>query len=919
MIFPLLLLAAAVTPLDGVGLSGDYGNLPLSFEANHGQTNPQVRFLVRGNGYTAFFTPGEIVLSLRSGVVRMRLAGSNPSAPVEALDPLPGTVNYFIGNDPSKWRTDIPTYARVRYRQVYPGVNLVFYGNRRRLEYDIEVTPGADPRVIQLAFEGTGRMRVSASGDLELPVGRGVLRQHRPLVYQTMNGKRRLLEGRYVLRGKNRVGFQVLGYNPAEAVFIDPVLSYASYLGGSRDDRGFSIAVDASGSAYVAGFTQSNGLPVTTGAFRGYYGGSGDAFVAKLNSVGTALVYCTYLGGAGEDGASSIAVDSAGNALVAGGTRSLDFPTTKGAYQTANAGLGQDAFVTKLNAAGSDLIYSTYLGGNGDEAACGSTLDGSGNAYLTGSTASSNFPRTAGALRAGPGGQGDIFVTKLNANGSGLVYSTALGGSALDMACSIQVDKAGNAHITGDAYSADFPTTPGAVQPKFGGGRLDLHVVKLNPEGTAFVYSTYLGGKGDDTGFGLALDSSGNAYVTGGSDSSDFPVTAGALQTALRGPQDAVVAKLSPDGRSLLYSTYLGGSGADIGLGIALDSSANICVTGGAGSADFPITRDAVQTSLKGLSDAFVTKIKADGSGLLYSTFLGGSQDDDGLGIVVDSAGSAYVAGETTSSDFPTTAGAPRTTSAGGIDAFVAKISFEDPSAPRLVEGGVVNAASFVPGPVSPGEIITIFGSRIGPAQLVTFKLTPAGLFDTTLAETKVTLDNLPAPLIYVSATQVSAIVPYAVAGKATTQLQLDYRGIKSNVLSLAVAPAAPGMFSLDSTGKGPGAILNQDMSVNSVSNPASRGGIVVLYVTGEGQTRPPGVDGKLTGGELPKPVLPVSVRIGGLEAEMFYAGGAPGLVAGLLQVNARVPEGVSPGNSVPVVLRVGVTESQPGVTVAIQ
>jgi uncharacterized protein (TIGR03437 family) len=314
-----------------------------------------------------------------------------------------------------------------------------------------------------------------------------------------------------------------------------------------------------------------------------------------------------------------------------------------------------------------------------------------------------------------------------------------------------------------------------------------------------------------------------------------------------------------------------------------------------------------------------VTKIKADGSGLLYSTFLGGSQDDDGLGIVVDSAGSVYVAGETTSSDFPTTAGAPRTSYGGGIDAFVAKISFEDSNAPRLAESGVVNAASFAPGPVSPGEIITIFGSRIGPAQLVTFRLTPAGLFDTTLAETKVAFDNVPAPLIYVSATQVSAIVPYAVAGKATTQLQVEYKGIKSNVLSLAVAPAAPGIFSLDSTGKGPGAILNQDMSVNSASNPASRGGIVVLYATGEGQTKPAGVDGKPAAGELPTPVLPVSVRIGGLEAEVLYAGGAPGLVAGLLQVNARVPEDVSSGNSVPVVLKVGAAESQPAITVAVQ
>jgi hypothetical protein len=699
-----------------VELSKSYGRLPLQFEANQGQTDRQVRFLARGAGYSLYLTAGEAVLVLakpnpdakydakthaKPTVLRMSLVNAAPAPRVSGLEELPGKANYFIGQDPAKWRTNVPTYAKVHYGEVYPGIDLVYYGNQRQLEYDFVVAPGADPKKIVLGFKGAERLEIDAQGDLVLHAARGDVRLRKPVIYQEIDGTRRDIEGGYVPRGVKQIGFNVAAYDRSRPLVIDPVLAYSTYLGGSGGDSGIRIALDAGGNAYVTGNTMSIDFPTTPGAFQLTFRGGGiffggDAFVTKLDPTGSTLVYSTFLGGSGFDRGYGIVVDADGHAYVTGYTASVDFPTTVGALQTTSGG-SSDAFITKLNPTGSALVYSTYLGGSGGDASYGGiAVDAAGNAYVAGTTESLNFPTTPGAFQLARGCcGGDAFVAKLNPTGSGLVYSTYLGGGNSDGANGIAVDAAGNAYVAGATLSINFPSTAGAFQPICGGGGAwDAFVTKLNPTGSALVYSTFLGGGRSDGAGGIAVDADGNAYVTGSTDSSNFPTTAGAFQTTfveryLGGghfANDAFVTKLNPTGSALVYSTYLGGGGSDLGLGIAVDAAGNAHVTGYTDSIDFPTTAGAFQTTLGGSLDAFVTKLNPTGSALAYSTYLGGSGYDYGSGVAVDTAGNAYAIGETASSNFPTTAGAFQTTFGGGgdyyvSDAFVAKI-VDDRTAP---------------------------------------------------------------------------------------------------------------------------------------------------------------------------------------------------------------------------------------------
>src|ERR1022692_2021146 len=675
----LLLGAAARTePTLPPRVVDSYGKLPLSFEANRGQTARQVKFLARGPGYTLFLTPDAAVLSLHrqktNAVLRMKLQGANARASVTGADALPGKSNYFIGSDPSQWRTDVPTYAGVKYAAVYPGIDLVYHGNQRLLEYDFLVAPGADPRAIGIRFQGARKLAVNRDGALVIGLGGSEVIEPAPVVYQEVGGRRQTVAGRYVLRGKGRVGFSVAEYDRTHPLVIDPTLVYSTYLGsvnpGNGGNQGTSIAVDASGNAYVTGSTCSLDFPITLGAFQTTCGGGGDAFVSKLNAPGSALVYSTYLGGSGLDLGYGIAVDASGSAYVTGQTGSSDFPTTPGAFQTTYRGCSGcwNAFVSKLNASGSALSYSTYLGGSTWDRAWGIAVDASGNAYVTGMAGSFDFPTTPGAFQTTLRGAANVFVSKLNAAGSALVYSTYVGGSGNDHAAGIALDASGNAYVAGFATSSDFPTTPGAFQAT-------LHTVccsnafvtKLNPLGSALAYSTYLGGSADDYAYGIAVDTSGNAYTTGFTSSTDFPTTPGAFQTT-RVIYDAFVSKLNPNGSALVYSTYFYG-----GPAIAADASGNAYVTGWTGC-DFPTTPDAFQTTCGGGDDAFVSELNSAGSALLYSTFLGGSNVDAGWGIAVDASGNVYVTGGTESSNFPTTPGAFQTTyTAGNWNGFVSK------------------------------------------------------------------------------------------------------------------------------------------------------------------------------------------------------------------------------------------------------
>jgi hypothetical protein len=677
-----------------------YGKLPLSFEANHGQTDTQVKFLSRIGGYMLFLTGDEAVMalsakkinqakmaaathSLNSGVaatkarsvLRMKLRNANPAAKVTGVDELAGTSNYFIGNDPTKWQTNVPTFGKVKYEGIYSGIDLVYYGNHRQLEYDFIVAPGADPHRIQFDIRGAKRIRQDEHGDLVLKIGEDEIRWHKPVVYQEKDGARQLVAAQYTIRNTNRVGFELAKYDASRPLYIDPLI-YSTYLGGSGDDNAWGIAVDSSGSAYIAGSTNSTDFP-TANPLQPAFGGNLDGFVAKLNPSGTALVYSTYLGGSAFDSAVGIAVDSSGNAYVTGGTESTDFPTMN-PLQPASGG-GFDAFVAKLNPSGSALLYSTYLGGSEYDAGNGIAVDSSGNAYVAGSTSSTNFP-TDNPLQPAYGGGYDGFVTELNSSGSALVYSTYLGGSDWEQANHIAVDSSGSAYVTGITQSTDFPTTPGAFQTVCNGGSgcstyQDAFVAKLNPSGTALVYSTYLGGSNYDGGYGIAVDSSGNAYITGDTWSTDFP-TKNPLQPFCGHCPDnptVFVTKLNPSGSALVYSTFLGGGAGDVGDGIAVDSSGNAYVAGYTSSNNFP-TMNPLQPRPGGVPDAFVSKFNPSGTALVYSTYLGGSGSDYGYAIALDGSGNAYVAGGTSSTDFPTV-NPLQPANAGGSDAFVSKIA----------------------------------------------------------------------------------------------------------------------------------------------------------------------------------------------------------------------------------------------------
>ncbi|WP_456236590.1 DUF7948 domain-containing protein [Candidatus Nitrospira nitrificans] len=697
-------------------------NAPIRFEANHGQTDPSVNFIARGGGYTLFLTPNESVMVLstreassvkgeaesdpthfigqesqkyKHSVVRMKLEGANPEPVVNGMEQLPGIVNYFIGNDPVKWRTKIPTYAKVNYREVYPGIDVAYYGNQGKLEYDFIVSPGADPNQIKLAFEGVSEIKVAESGDILLATALGDVRVQKPIVYQfEKDGHKTLVAGNYVLQpslstssqgadtGKgtlpasHEVGIQLAVYDHDKTLVIDPVLTYSSYLGGAlgEESRNRAIAADPSGNAYITGSTASTDFPIAGTPFQTVSAGF-NAFITKVNPTGSALVYSTYLGGLGNTIAFDLDVDAAGNVYLAGSTASPNFPVTPGSMQTVR-GSTTDAFVTKINSSGSGLLYSTFLGGNGDEVGTSIAIDSSGKAFVGGWTVSTNFP-SAGVspFQSTLAGGRDAFWAVLNPAGNGLIQSTYYGGILNDEANGIAVDSVGNVYITGTTSSANlFGVNAASLQPSIGGGQ-DAFVASFNTGTNTLVYSTYLGGSGNDGGTDIVVNGSGDCYVTGSTRSSNFPIAGSPAQPVLGGNADTFVFKLNSAGSSLVYSTFLGGAGDDFGSGIAVDSAGNAYVSGGTRSLTWPGTSGSpIQPSNAGSADAFVTKLSATGTAVIFSTFLGGSLDDNARGIALDGNGNVLVAGDTKSSNFHTQS--PYQAAFGGsADAWVAKIS----------------------------------------------------------------------------------------------------------------------------------------------------------------------------------------------------------------------------------------------------
>jgi hypothetical protein len=475
----------------------------------------------------------------------MKFLGALPAPRIEGMVPQSGRTNYLLGNDASKWRTNATNYARVQYRDLYPGINLIYYGNQRQLEYDLVVATGGDPKTIAMQFEGSNHPYLTPEGDLILSAD---VRLLKPRAYQEVNSVQKEIPSRYILKGENRVAFALGHYNHSLPLVIDPVLSFSTYLGGSSDEAAYGVVTDSSGNSYVAGYTTSIDFPATPGAYKGASQGSlYDAFVAKYSPTG-ALIYATYLGGSGDDIAYGIAVDSSGNAYITGSTTSTDFPVTSGTLRNVYQGGSSDAFVAKMNAAGNGLLYSTYLGGSGDDIGYAIALDAADEATVAGSTSSTDLPVNVGAY--GPsngGGLTDAFVARLNAAGTVLIYSTYLGGAGEDVAYGVAVDTAGNAYVTGYTESNNFPTTSGVAQRVEAGG-YDAFVTVLNPYATAPLYSTLLGGSQQDYGVGIAVDSLGNAYVTGYTASPDYPATPGVLQPAKGSGYDAIVTKLNPYG-----------------------------------------------------------------------------------------------------------------------------------------------------------------------------------------------------------------------------------------------------------------------------------------------------------------------------------------------------------------------------------
>ena len=943
------------------------GGARINFEANAGQVEARFPFVARGGDVSFFFSDGgEVSLDMREGVVKASLAGANARAAAEAEEPLSGRFNYLLGNDPSQWVRDVPTFGRIRYRAVYPGIDLVYYGSGGRLEHDFVVAPGADPRRIRMRLSGVNSMEVDSQGDAVLRVGTRSIAWKKPLLYQSVAGLRRRVEGRYRVESRSELGFEVGVYDPLRPLIIDPVVVYSTYIGRGGNETASRLAVDNNGNVYLTGVSTDNSYPTTPGSSALTPPlARGNIVVTKLNADATELVYSTIFGGAGIDLGLGIAVDSQGAAYITGATTSDDFPTTAGVLQRtygkpvgefANTPALGDCFITRLNSAGNAISFSTYLGGSGLEACSSIVLDATGNIYVTGGTSSPNFPVSEGAFqRSFRGGRGtypvlknaDAFVAKLNNNATKLIYGTYIGGNGEEAGTSIAVDADGNAYVAGATNSSfGFPLTTTAPQTRYSGsggnngvGLGDAFVVKLDATGSNLLYGTLLGGTRDDVAFGIAVDSAGAAYITGSTLSDDFPITAVARQGSYRGQTfaanfyagDAFVAKLNPAGTAWEYSTYLGGTSDDRGTGILVAADGSAWVLGHTLSNDYGVTEDATQRRYAGdrqgefyaSGDVFLTHLAKNGGSLLFSTYLGGQGNDWAMGLAADARGNIYVAGGTSSLDFPTTPGVYQRAygTAQGLflplgDVFVAKFGDAPQNGPNVTIAAAASAASYDGSAISPGEILTITGTALGPQALIS-AAPSGGFFPTTLAQTRVMIGGKAAPILYASERQTSAIVPWDVVGPSA-EIVVEYQGVRSRALTLPVAGSVPALFSANASGRGQAAALNQDFTLNSAASPADPGSIVVFFGTGEGRTVPGSVDGKVSGAPLPRPELPVNVTIGGQRADVLYAGAAPGIVAGVFQLNVRVPIAIAEGSQ-PVVVRIGGGASQLGLTIAVK
>jgi uncharacterized protein (TIGR03437 family) len=895
-------------------LKANLSQLPLRFEANRGQTHDSVRFLARGQGYTIYLTASETRFALHNNTAKqhsalgLKLIGASSESAAEGVEPLPARSNYFIGDDPQQWQTDVPAYARVRQRGVYNGIDAVFYGNPQQLEYDFVVAPHADPQQIKLAFDGADQIHIKENGDLLLGINGQQVRMHKPIVYQEAIGGRRKVSGDFAIDNDGAVGFRLGEYDVNQPLVIDPVVDYSTYFGGSGTDIGYGIAVDALGAVYVTGQTASLNFPLKN-AFATMLNGANDAFVMKLSPNGSSVIFSTYIGGRnpGDKGA-GIAVDKAGNVYFAGETNSLNFPTVNAAQPIFRGNV--DAFIAKFNVNGNELLYSTTFGGSFFDAAYSIAIDRFDNAYITGRTESANFP-TRNPLQANLRGQRDAFVAKFSPDGA-LLYSTYLGGDLPpggsrddESGYGIAVDLLENAYITGFTSTPSFPIV-GAVQSTFAGVE-DAFVAKLNAAGSALVYSTFVGGNRADEARAIAVDVLGNAYVTGYTFSLDFPMV-NALQRQYGGNVDAFVTKINAAGSALLYSTFLGGNGGEntglvsdnIPVGsIAVDTLGNAYVTGKTESENFPLVRP-VQSSLRGDNDIFVAKIDPAGTALVYSTYLGSTFtgdngfDERGLDITVDGFGTIYVTGQVLKNDFLTTLPAQASFGGGLSDAFICKIS-----APDIVAIAPVSAASFTGPSLASEEIVAAFGANLASgteiAQTVPL---PTSLLGTTVKVKDKNNAERSALLFFVSPSQINFQIPAGTAeGKATLTIT-NSQNVQVSTTVL-IEKTAPGLFAANANGKDVAAavVVRAKPDGSQIFEPVAHLGEMNKLVPLPIDFGPAGDQLFLvlfgTGWRNRSALEKVTARIGGVSVPVQFAG-AQGSFVGEDQINLQLPRSLA-------------------------
>jgi hypothetical protein len=679
---------------------GSFGKLPLYFVENRGVYPDEVAYYIQGADKTLFFTRDGITFRLkgkdRGWVVKLEFVGASPHVVPRGESRQQAVISYFEGPR-EDWKTGLRTYSRVVYRSLWPGIDLVYHGSVNKLKYAFRVAPGADPATIRLRYRGASSVTTTDAGALRVETPVGSLEDAPPAAWQEIGGERVPVKMRYRLEGGGEFGFHLGDYDRTQPLVLDPLYYvYCGFLGGAGDDIGSAITVDGSGSAYVTGLVDSDerSFPVTVGPDKTYNGrGSywpyyGDAFVAKLNAAGTALLYCGYIGGSAADWGERVAVDASGNAYVTGLTGSSEqtFPVVGGPDPTYNGGLF-DAFVAKVNPQGTALLYCGYIGGAGEDYGYGIAVDPSGNAYVVGATGSDEktFP-----VAVGPdltyNGQGDAFVAKVNAGGKGLAYCGYIGGEALDSGYAVVVDTLRNAYVVGTTGSGQqsFPVIVGP-DLSFNGGTYDAFAAKVNPQGSALSYCGYIGGSAIDRGQYVAVDKVGNAFVVGDASSTEqsFPVKVGPDLTYNGGASDGFVAEINPPGNGLVYCGYIGGAGSDHANTVVLDATGSAYVSGISTSDErtFPVTVGPDLTFNGGTYDGYVARVSPPGTALLFCGYIGGKGDDIALGIALDGTSNVYVTGKSDSSatSFPVTVG-PDLTQNGIGDAFVAKIELADVS-----------------------------------------------------------------------------------------------------------------------------------------------------------------------------------------------------------------------------------------------